>query len=168
MAEPRRHAAGMGDLTDREAGALGLLVNRLARALKDVAGAEHVYSFVLADGLAHLHIILAPRYASTPREYWGVRLREWPDAPALAKMRCGAWWLGSERICPPLEEDECPRTPGLRHGFSQHVADSTCAGSEGLKQPLRRPRLRHCPGRHEQRHRRSGCQRCRPRFRLPP
>jgi histidine triad (HIT) family protein len=75
----------LGDLTDREAGALGLLVNRLARALKDVAEAEHVYSFVLGDGLAHLHFVLAPRYAGTPREYWGVRLREWPDAPRVGE-----------------------------------------------------------------------------------
>lgn len=85
VAEPKRHAAGLGDLTDREAGALGLLVNRLARALKDVAGAEHVYSFVLGDGLAHLHVVLAPRYVGTPREYWGVRLPEWPDAPRVGE-----------------------------------------------------------------------------------
>jgi diadenosine tetraphosphate (Ap4A) HIT family hydrolase len=83
VAEPKRHAAGLGDLTDREASALGLLVNRLARALKEVAGAEHVYSFVLGDGPAHLHVVLAPRYAGTPPEYWGVRLREWPDAPRV-------------------------------------------------------------------------------------
>ena len=55
----------------------------LARVLKGVAGAEHVYSFVFGDGLAHLHVVLAPRYPGTPREYWGVRLREWPDAPRL-------------------------------------------------------------------------------------
>jgi hypothetical protein len=60
-------------------------VNRLARALKEVAGAEHVYSFVLGDGPAHLHVVLAPRYAGTPPEYWGVRLREWPDAPRVGE-----------------------------------------------------------------------------------
>lgn len=89
VAEPRRHVAGLGDLTDPEAAALGLLVNRLAGALKEVAKAEHVYSFVFGDGLAHLHVVLAPRYAGTPREYWGVRLREWPDAPQVgeAEMR---------------------------------------------------------------------------------
>lgn len=89
VAEPVRHVAGLGDLTDPEAAALGLLVNRLARALRDTAGAEHVYSFVLGDGLAHLHVVLAPRYAGTPRGYWGVRLRDWPDAPRVgeAEMR---------------------------------------------------------------------------------
>jgi histidine triad (HIT) family protein len=83
VAEPKRHAAGLGDLTDEEAADLGQLVNRLALALKDVAGAEHVYSFVLGDGVDHLHIVLAPRYPGTPREYWGLRLREWSDAPRL-------------------------------------------------------------------------------------
>ena len=85
VAEPLRHAARLGDLTDPEAVALGLLVNRLARALKEVAEAEHVYSFVFGDGLAHLHVVLAPRYPGTPREYWGVRLREWPEAPRVAE-----------------------------------------------------------------------------------
>jgi histidine triad (HIT) family protein len=83
VAEPKRHAAGLGDLTDPEAAALGQLVNRLARALKVAAGAEHVYSFVFGDGVAHLHIVLAPRYPGTPREYWGVRLRDWPDSPRV-------------------------------------------------------------------------------------
>jgi histidine triad (HIT) family protein len=85
VAEPKRHAAGLGNLTDSEASALGLLVNRLARALMEVADAEHVYSFVFGDGLAHLHVVLAPRYPDTPREYWGVRLREWPEAPRVAE-----------------------------------------------------------------------------------
>lgn len=89
VAEPKRYAAGLGDLTDREAGALRRLVTRLARALKEVTGPEHVYSFVLGDGLAHLHVVLAPRYVGTSREHWGVPLREWPDAPRVGedKMR---------------------------------------------------------------------------------
>jgi histidine triad (HIT) family protein len=72
-------------LTDPEAAALGLLVNRMARALKEVAEAEHVYSFVFGDGVAHLHVVLAPRYAGTPRQYWGVRLAEWPGAPRVGE-----------------------------------------------------------------------------------
>jgi len=83
VAEPKRHAPGLGDLTDEEAAALGRLVNRLARALKEVAGAEHVYSFVFGHAVPHLHVVLAPRYAGTPEEYWGVRLREWPGAPRV-------------------------------------------------------------------------------------
>jgi histidine triad (HIT) family protein len=83
VAEPKRHAHGLGDLTDEEAAALGRLINRLARALKDVAGAEHVYSFVFGHGVPHLHVLVAPQYPGTPPEYWGVRLRDWPDAPRV-------------------------------------------------------------------------------------
>jgi len=82
MAEPKRHVEGLGDLTDDEAAALGRLVNRLARALKHVEGAEHVYSFVFGDNrVAGVHLHVVPRYPGTPRQYWGRRLTEWPDAP---------------------------------------------------------------------------------------
>ncbi|HSJ83782.1 MAG TPA: HIT family protein [Acidimicrobiia bacterium] len=81
MIEPKRHVAGLGELTDGEAAALGVLVNNLGGALKDTEGAEHVYSFVLGDEVPHLHIHLVPRYSGAPREYWGVRASRWPDAP---------------------------------------------------------------------------------------
>lgn len=81
IVEPKRHAPGLADLTDEEAQALGLLVARLSRALKAVAGAEHVYAFVLGHHVSHLHMHLLPRYPGTPREYWGVNIDEWPGAP---------------------------------------------------------------------------------------
>lgn len=81
MVEPKRHVTGLGELTDEEAAALGVLVNDLSRALKDVAGAEHVYSVVLGDAVPHLRIHLAPRYPGAPEEYWGMRVDEWPNAP---------------------------------------------------------------------------------------
>lgn len=80
-AEPRRHVAGIGQLTDEEAAALGVLVNDLGRRLREAAGAEHVYTFVLGDAVPHLHVHIVPRYPGTPREHWGTRLAEWPDAP---------------------------------------------------------------------------------------
>ncbi|HEX6311011.1 MAG TPA: HIT family protein [Acidimicrobiia bacterium] len=83
VVEPKRHVVGLGDLTDDEAAAVGRLVNRLGRALKDVAGADHVYAFVLGGGVPHLHVHLAPRYPNTPREYQGARIAEWPDAPRI-------------------------------------------------------------------------------------
>jgi histidine triad (HIT) family protein len=95
MVEPKRHAPGLADLTDTEAQALGLLVAHLSRALKASEGAEHVYAFVLGDHVAHLHIHLVPRYPGTPREYWGVRVDEWPDA-----SRGGADKVG--RLCARL------------------------------------------------------------------
>ena len=79
--ETRRHAPGLAELTNAEGRAVGLLIARLSRALKAITGAEHVYAFVLGHGVPHLHIHLIPRYPGTPREYWGVRIDEWQEAP---------------------------------------------------------------------------------------
>lgn len=81
LIEPRRHVAEMGDLDDDEAQRIGLLTSRFSRALCRTAGAEHVYLFVLGHKADHLHLWLVPRYPGTPREYWGQRVDEWPNAP---------------------------------------------------------------------------------------
>ena len=81
MVEPKRHVSGLAELTAQEAQALGLLISRLSRALKESEGAEHVYAFVLGDRVPHLHVHLAPRYPGAPPEYWGVHVDEWPEAP---------------------------------------------------------------------------------------
>lgn len=85
MVEPKRHVHQLGDLTDDEAAAIGMAVNEVARLQRSELGAEHVYSFVYGDGVAHLHIHLAPRYPKTPREYWGPLLTTWPDAPRITE-----------------------------------------------------------------------------------
>jgi histidine triad (HIT) family protein len=83
--EPWRHAPGLADLTGAEARAVGLWCARASRALREAAGAEHVYAMVAGDGVPHLHVHLIPRYPGTPREYWWTRTShrtaEWPDAP---------------------------------------------------------------------------------------
>jgi diadenosine tetraphosphate (Ap4A) HIT family hydrolase len=79
--ETRRHIPGLADLTDAEGRAVGLWIARLSRALKEIINAEHIYAFVLGHGVPHLHIHLIPRYPGTPREYWGIRIDEWPEAP---------------------------------------------------------------------------------------
>ena len=81
MVEPIRHVAGWGELTDAEAAALGKLINHLGRALMRSEGAEHIYSMVIGDAVPHLHIHVVPRYPDTPREFWGVRIGDWLDAP---------------------------------------------------------------------------------------
>jgi histidine triad (HIT) family protein len=78
--EPRRHAPGLADLTDAEARSLGWRSTRVSRALREVAGAEHVYAAVIGDAVPHLHVHLMPRFPGTPREYWWTRLDEWPEA----------------------------------------------------------------------------------------
>ncbi len=80
LVEPRRHAPGLADLTDAEARAVGWWCAQASRALREAAGAEHVYAAVIGDKAAHLHVHLLPRYPGTPREYWWDRVDEWPDA----------------------------------------------------------------------------------------
>lgn len=81
LIEPKRHADGMEDLTDEEAQALGLLTTRLSRALKKVTQAEHIYIFRYGHHVDHLHLWLLPRYPGAPKEFWGAKVDEWPDAP---------------------------------------------------------------------------------------
>lgn len=81
LVEPKRHLHGLADLHSDEAERIGLLQSVVARSLVDVQDAEHVYSFVLGHHVPHLHVHLLPRYPGTPREYWGTRVDEWPDAP---------------------------------------------------------------------------------------
>ena len=78
--EPRRHVPGLADLTGDEARAVGWWCTRASRALRETAGAEHVYAAVIGDHVPHLHVHLLPRYPGTPREYWWTRVDEWPDA----------------------------------------------------------------------------------------
>ncbi|MEX2206154.1 MAG: HIT domain-containing protein [Myxococcota bacterium] len=79
--EPKRHVPGIAELDEHEARQIGLVSSRLARALKQSEGAEHVYVFVLGHHVDHLHVWLVPRYPGTPPEYAPMRLAEWPDAP---------------------------------------------------------------------------------------
>ena len=60
---------------------IGLFAARLARALMHTQGVEHVYAFVIGDGIPHVHVHVIGRYPGAPREYWGLRVDEWPDAP---------------------------------------------------------------------------------------
>jgi diadenosine tetraphosphate (Ap4A) HIT family hydrolase len=81
IVEPKRHVEGLQNLTKRESESLGVLITRLSRALTVSEKAEHVYLFLLGHHTPHLHYHLLPRYANTPREWWGVRLDDWPEAP---------------------------------------------------------------------------------------
>jgi len=79
--EPKRHVAELADLTEAEAQAIGLYTSRVARALIHTAGMEHIYTFVLGDYVPHVHVHVIGRYPGAPREYWGPKVDEWPDAP---------------------------------------------------------------------------------------
>ena len=90
IVEPKRHVAGWGQLRDDEAAALGKTINKVAAALRDSEGAEHVYTLVLGDAVPHLHVHVIPRYPSTPQEYWGLKVRDWPEAPRGGEAEIGA------------------------------------------------------------------------------
>jgi diadenosine tetraphosphate (Ap4A) HIT family hydrolase len=79
--ETRRHVAALGDLEPEEAAAVGRAATRTARALEAATGAEHVYAAVIGHHSPHFHAHVIARHPGTPREYWWVRVDEWPDAP---------------------------------------------------------------------------------------
>jgi histidine triad (HIT) family protein len=79
--ETQRHIPGIADLSDQEGQAVGLLAARLSRVLKNITAAEHIYVFVMGHNVPHFHLHLLPRYPGTPREFWGLRVDEWPGAP---------------------------------------------------------------------------------------
>jgi len=79
--EPKRHVPHLAQLSEAEAKEVGLLVTRAAGALQDVLGAEHVYSFVIGDHFPHIHVHVIGRYPGAPKEFWGTKVDEWPEAP---------------------------------------------------------------------------------------
>ena len=104
MAETKHHVPMLPDLTDAEASALGLLAVRLSCALRAVAGAEHVYLFGIGDGVAHVHLHVVARYPGAPRDYYGPKVDEWPDAPHGGPDEIAALcdrlrqWLAAEHV----------------------------------------------------------------------
>ena len=91
LVEPWRHAPGLEDLTDDEARAVGWWCARASRALREAAGAEHVYAAVIGDAVPHLHVHLLPRFPGTPREYWWQRVDEWPEARRGTEQEVGGF-----------------------------------------------------------------------------
>lgn len=79
--ESKRHVAELAELTEQEAQAIGLFTSRVAKALLQTESMEHVYTFFIGDGVPHVHIHVIGRYPNAPREFWGVKVDEWPDAP---------------------------------------------------------------------------------------
>jgi diadenosine tetraphosphate (Ap4A) HIT family hydrolase len=111
LIEPKRHVVGFAELTPREAAVMGMLVAALSRMLRRTERAEHVYLFRLGHHVDHLHLWLVPRYPDTPREYWGLKFDEWPDAP-----RGGAQAIEElcDRVRSSLKADAWLREAGLK------------------------------------------------------
>ena len=79
--EPKRHIAELADLTEQEAQLTGLYTSRVAKALLHTEGMEHIYTFVIGDGVPHVHVHVIGRYPGAPREFWGSKVDEWSEAP---------------------------------------------------------------------------------------
>lgn len=70
---PRRHVTAVHDLTDAEAGALGVWQVVLSRALRRATGClkTYVVQFAEAEGFAHVHFHIVPRMPDLPAEHRG-------------------------------------------------------------------------------------------------
>jgi diadenosine tetraphosphate (Ap4A) HIT family hydrolase len=58
--EPLRHIASIADLNGPEAQSFGATMAKVCQALKAAAEAPFVYVYIFGDGVAHLHVHLAP------------------------------------------------------------------------------------------------------------
>jgi len=58
-----------------------LYTSRVAKALLNTEDMEHIVTFVIGDGVPHVHIHIIGRYPGAPRAYWGTKVDEWPQAP---------------------------------------------------------------------------------------
>ncbi|HEX5572882.1 MAG TPA: HIT family protein, partial [Ktedonobacterales bacterium] len=59
--KPPRHVESLADLTADEAAALGPLLQRITRAMRETLAPAKVYAALFAESVAHLHIHLIPR-----------------------------------------------------------------------------------------------------------
>lgn len=62
-----RHAESWEALTVEESSALGPLLARATRAIREVTGCTRVYVLSFCEAVPHLHLHLAPRHSSNPR-----------------------------------------------------------------------------------------------------
>lgn len=91
MVESRRHFKGMYNATDAEIQKIWLAIKYLSQSMKEVLGAEHVYAFVIGEGVDHFHVHVVARYPDAPKEYWGPKVDEWPYAPRGGHHQIVEW-----------------------------------------------------------------------------
>ncbi len=60
---------------------MGMLLQKGMTLLKNALGAEHVYFFRINDQVPHFHFHLVPRYPETPKDFWGLKIIDWPKYP---------------------------------------------------------------------------------------
>jgi histidine triad (HIT) family protein len=87
MIESNRHICDYSEMSEDEAKHLGIAIQHGSRLLKQHVAAQHVYLFRINDLVAHLHFHLIPRYADTPKEFWGTSIRDWPGRPVVDRVQ---------------------------------------------------------------------------------
>ena len=71
LVQSRRHVAGIWEFDDAEAADLGPALRWMQAALKEITGAERIYTASLNESSRHFHCHLVPRYAAMPRDAVG-------------------------------------------------------------------------------------------------
>jgi diadenosine tetraphosphate (Ap4A) HIT family hydrolase len=61
--EPKRHIPYIHTLDGEEAATFGPVLAKCCDALRAATGAEVIYTYIFGDGVAHLHVHLAPHRA---------------------------------------------------------------------------------------------------------
>ncbi len=77
LIEPKRHIRFFEDMNVDELQAFGHVISEGEKRLKKVLKAEHVYLFRINDKVQHLHFHLVPRFADTPKEFYGPAILKW-------------------------------------------------------------------------------------------
>lgn len=77
VVESKRHFLDFSDMTDDEARSYGVLVKRLYAVLKQVTGAERVYSLILLEGVSHFHAHFIPRRSDSPTRGIQLLTQDW-------------------------------------------------------------------------------------------
>ncbi|MFF7884044.1 HIT family protein [Streptomyces sp. NPDC020794] len=108
---PRRHVTAVHDLTDAEAGALGVWQVRLSRALREETGClkTYVVQFAESEGFAHVHFHIVPRVADLSAAHRGPGIFGLLDRPEPERVTTE----GADRMARALRA----RLHGLPHSW---------------------------------------------------
>lgn len=78
--KPLRHIESLAELSAEEAAALGPLLRRITAAMIAELSPARVYTVLLAESVAHVHIHLIPRGHDLPETLYGPRVFELLEA----------------------------------------------------------------------------------------
>jgi diadenosine tetraphosphate (Ap4A) HIT family hydrolase len=99
--EPKRHIPYIADLEGAEAQTFGPVMARVSSVLREVTSAEQVFVYVFGEGIAHLHVHLAPHREGDALNDIMVK----GELVEQKELESGAGYYVSKDY-PPLPEDE--------------------------------------------------------------